>query len=139
MFKLKLVREELEKAKKNTQVALSCVFILEDFSLRKVLIENSLREEMKENIIKKFIYLTNNKEMTEYDPIVKLDDLIDNIDIEEVPKLKEIKSSLDNIDSIQLVNNFKEIENSRAYVIIMTNVDDNKRYFFFSYTYFKIS
>lgn len=41
MFKLKLVREELEKAKKNTQVALSCVFILEDFSLRKVLIENS--------------------------------------------------------------------------------------------------
>ena len=131
MFKLKLVREELEKAKKNTQVALSCVFILEDFSLRKVLIENSLREEMKENIIKKFIYLTNNKEMTEYDPIVKLDDLIDNIDIEEVPKLKEIKSSLDNIDSIQLVNNFKEIENSRAYVIIMTNVDDNKRYFFF--------
>lgn len=131
MFKLKLVREELEKAKKNTQVALSCVFILEDFSLRKVLIENSLREEMKENIIKKFIYLTNNKEMTEYDPIVKLDDLIDNIDIEEVPKLKEIKSSLGNIDSIQLVNNFKEIENSRAYVIIMTNVDDNKRYFFF--------
>lgn len=138
MFKLQLVREELNNEREelnkehgDEQLSLSCVFISKDFKLSKVLIEDDLRKELKKNIIEKFIWLTNEKNICEYDPIVSLDDSIDSIKVEEVPKLEKIKNSFNDISHIDLINNFEEIENSRAYAIVLTNINDGKVYVFF--------
>lgn len=131
MFKLKLVREELSNGRDDIQLSLSCIFISKEFQLSKVLIEDDLRKDLKKNIIERFIYLTNEKKMCEYDPIVSLEDSIDSIKVEEVPKLEIIKNGFKDISHIPLIETFEEIENSRAYAIVLTNIDNGKIYVFF--------
>lgn len=131
MFKLELVREELNNGKEDSQLSLSCIFISKEFKLSKVLIEDDLRKDLKKNIIENFINLSNEKKICEYDPIVNLDDCIDSIEVDEVPKLEKIKKSFKEISHIPEIKTFKEIENSRAYVILLTNIDTEKSYIFF--------
>lgn len=131
MFKLDLVREELNNWKEDSQLSLSCLFISKEFKLSKVLIEDDLRKDLKKSIIENFINLTNEMKICEYDPIVNLDDCIDSIKVDEVPKLEKIKKSFKEVSHIPVISTFKEIENSRAYAIVLTNIDSEKSYVFF--------
>lgn len=131
MFKLDQVREELNNGKEDSQLSLSCLFISKEFKLSKVLIEDDLRKDLKKSIIENFIDLTNEKRICEYDPIVSLDDCIDSIKVDEVSKLEKIEKSFKEISHIPVISTFKEIENSRAYAIILTNIDNGKSYVFF--------
>lgn len=131
MFDLDLVKEELEQGKECTYLLLSCVFISKDFKLSKVLIEDNLKNDLKKKIIEKFINLTKEKCIGEYDPIAKLDGVIDSIDVKEVPKLQKIKENFNDISNIAEIEKFEEIENSRAYAIVLTDINTEKNYIFF--------
>lgn len=131
MFKLDLVRKELNNGKEDPELSLSCLFISKEFELNKVLIENDLRRDLKKSVVEKFIKSTDEKKICEYDPIVKLDDFIDSIKVDDVPKLERIKESFNEISHIPVIKTFKEIENSRAYAIILTNMTNGKNYIFF--------
>ncbi|WP_308780664.1 Kiwa anti-phage protein KwaB-like domain-containing protein [uncultured Clostridium sp.] len=131
MFNLKLVREDLSNEEEVKQLSLSCVFISKEFKLSKVLIEDGLRDALKKSIIERFFFLTNDKNVSEYDPIVSVEDSIDSINVKEVSKLEEIKNSFSDISHIPLINTFEEIKDSRAYAIVLTNIDNKKIYVFF--------
>lgn len=131
MFDLDLVREELDNGKEDANLSLSCIFISKEFKLSKVFIEDDLKKDLKKNIIKRFIDLTNEKCIGEYDPIAKIDGTIDSIEVKEVSKLEAIKNSFNDISHIPEIRSFEEIENSRAYAIILTNIDNEKNYIFF--------
>lgn len=131
MFDLDLVKEELEQGKESTDLLLSCVFISKDFKLSKVLIEDNLKNDLKKRIIEKFINLTKEKCMGEYDPIAKLDGIIDSIDVKEVPKLQKIKKNFNDMSNIPEIEKFEEIKNSKAYAIVLTDINTEKSYIFF--------
>lgn len=131
MFDLEVVRKELISGKEDTSLLLSCIFISKEFKLSKVLIECDLKKDLKKSIINRFIDLTNEKSICEYDPIAKIDGTIDSIDVKEVPKLQEIKNIFNDVSHIPEIKSFEEIENSRAYAIMLTNIENEKNYIFF--------
>ena len=131
MFDLEVVRKELISGKEDTSLSLSCIFISKEFKLSKVLIECDLKKDLKKSIINRFIDLTNEKSICEYDPIAKIDGTIDSIDVKEVPKLQEIKNIFNDVSHIPEIKSFEEIENSRAYAIMLTNIENEKNYIFF--------
>lgn len=128
MFKLDEVRQQFNG---EHDFDLDCIFMSKDYELTKVLIEKDLKKEIIKNFIDKFIFITKDKKVVEYDPVVKLDDCIDSIGVEEINTLNGFKNKFDDITVIDQINNFEDIENSRAYIIILNNKDNDSKIIFF--------
>lgn len=128
MFNLEKVREE---SRKSDRFDLDCVFISKTYELSKVFIEPDAKQEIISNICKRFLSITNDKTMMDYDPMVKVDDKIDSISIVDVEKLKRMMLSLNDITIIDKIEGFNEIEESKAYILILTNLENGEKVYFF--------
>lgn len=128
MFELQDAKMELECKE---DISLSCIFISQNFELSKVLIEKELKDDLIKSFIDRFLRSTKEKKVVEYDPIVKLDDCIDSINIQEIPNLNNMQDKFDDISNIKLIDKFSDIETSRAYAIILNNRKSNNKVILF--------
>ncbi|EIA17472.1 Kiwa anti-phage protein KwaB-like domain-containing protein [Clostridium perfringens] len=136
MFNLDEAREFLREVE---GFDLDCIFISKEYELKKALLQENLKNEIIENLINRFNKITKEKNVVEYDPIVKLEDSIDSISIEDVSKLNLIEENLKAIEAIEEIQSFDEIYDSRAYVMILKKDDMNLMFFkkFISSIYLK--
>lgn len=136
MFNLDEAREFLREVE---GFDLDCIFISKEYELKKALLQENLKNEIIENLINRFNKITKEKNVVEYDPIVKLEDSIDSISIEDVSKLNLIEENLKAIEAIEEIQSFDEIYDSRAYVMILKKDDINLMFFkkFISSIYLK--
>ena len=136
MFNLEEVRELLYD---RNGFDLDCIFISKDYEFKKALIQDDLKEEIISSLIDRFINITNEKNVVEYDPIIKLDYSIDSICVEDVTKLNEIKDTFNNIEDIDEIQDFSEVHNSKAYAMVLKKDDINLIFFkkFISSIYLK--
>lgn len=136
MFNLEEVRELLYD---RDGFDLDCIFISKDYEFKKALIQDELKEEIINSLINRFINITNEKNVVEYDPIIKLDYAIDSICVEDVTKLNEIKDIFNNIEDIDEIQDFSEVYNSKAYAMVLKKDDTNLVFFkkFISSIYLK--
>ncbi|AGY75321.1 hypothetical protein [Clostridium autoethanogenum] len=132
MFELQDAKMELECKE---DISLSCIFISQNFELSKVLIEKELKDDLIKSFIDRFLRSTKEKKVVEYDPIVKLDDCIDSINIQEIPNLNNMQDKFDDISNIKLIDKFSDIETSRAYAIILNNRKSNNKVILFKNFY----
>lgn len=126
MFNLEFSRSILEDKK---GFDLDCIFISKGYELKKALIQDNLKDEIIENLVERFIKITDDMKVVEYDPIVKIDGSIDSISVEDVTKLNEIKNNLYNIESIEEAKKFEELQDSKAYAMVLKK--DNSSIIFF--------
>ncbi len=136
MFNLNEAREFLREI---DGFDLDCIFISKEYELRKVLLQENLKNEIIENLINRFYKITKEKNVVEYNPIANWEDSIDSISVEDVSKLNLIEENLKAIETIEEIQNFDEIYNSRAYVMILKKDDINLMFFkkFISSIYLK--
>ncbi|HBI6881310.1 TPA: DUF4868 domain-containing protein [Clostridium perfringens] len=136
MFNLDEAREFLREVE---GFDLDYIFISKEYELKKALLQENLKNEIIENLINRFNKITKEKNVVEYDPIVKLEDSIDSISIEDVSKLNLIEENLKAIEAIEEIQSFDEIYDSRAYVMILKKDDMNLMFFkkFISSIYLK--
>lgn len=126
MFNLEEVRELLYD---RNGFDLDCIFISKDYEFKKALIQDDLKEEIISSLIDRFINITNEKNVVEYDPIIKLDYAIDSICVEDVTKLNEIKDIFNNIEDVDEIQDFSEVYNSKAYAMVLKKDDINLVFF----------
>ncbi|WP_049041706.1 Kiwa anti-phage protein KwaB-like domain-containing protein [Clostridium sporogenes] len=98
---------------------LDCLFMSKDYKLKKVLLTDELKKDLISNLIEKFIYITGEKTVEEYDPIVKLDDKVPSIGVSDVGNLYEIIDEFNDIEVINEIDSIEETKDSKAYVLIL--------------------
>lgn len=108
---------------------LDCLFMSKEYELSKVLLDNDLKEELINNLIERFVYMTKEKTVEDYDPIVKLDDKVPSIGVADVSNLDRIKDKFNNIEKIASIDSIEETKDSKAYAIILKK-DEEKIIFF---------
>lgn len=108
---------------------LDCLFMSKEYEFRKVLLDNDLKEELINNLIERFVCMTNEKTVEDYDPIVKLDDKVPSIGVADVSNFDRIKDKFNNIEKIASIDSIEETKGSKAYAIILKK-DEEKIIFF---------
>lgn len=126
MFELEKVRQNFIRTE---GFSLSCVFISKEYELKKAVIEKPLKKDLIEGLINQFNKLTVDKKVVEYDPIVKIDDCIDNISVNEIRNLQNIKNGFEDISHVSPINSIEEAQNSRAYVMILKKGEEEYMFF----------
>lgn len=135
MFNLREVRNELSNI---DNFDLDCIFMSKEYELKKVLIEKELKKDLIKNLSNRFLYITKEKKMSEYDPTVKVDEFIDSISVTEVSTLNNIKQDFEDISTIEQIESFEDIENSKAYIIILKNKANDRKILFFKKSFSSI-
>lgn len=126
MFNLAETRQQF---KDDNEMELDCIFLDDEYNVTKILVDTEAKADVIKSIINKFQFLTKDKSVTQYDPIVKLDDCIDSISSSTLSneKIEKINLALEDITAINEIRNFEDIENSKAYILILTNLESSKK------------
>lgn len=129
MFNLAEAREQF---KERDNIELDCIFLDSEYAVTKIVVDDNGKNDVIESIIDRFQFLTKDKNMVQYDPIVKLSESIDSIDSNmlDTGKLEKINLALEDITAINEISDFKDIENSKAYILILTNLRSDKKILF---------